>query len=167
MKVGGLSLILPKDAMKLLWANELFKLYFLASRTFKFSWGIALRSCNLLTTVRRVPLPCGCSPQISLPRVGPKFGTTLLNHGRWWWVQLHTFLHQSHKILYNSIFGGGRNTKVFTLAIPWIGLLSCIGKDWGSSGIFQTLWNMNSWTRRLPKLNSPLRRFNMTFGLNY
>lgn len=81
-KVGGLSLISLEDAM----------------RAFMCKWIIQTLlpgKLNLQIIVRYyitylqssyhglwVFFPCGCSPQISLPKVNPKFGTTLVNRGK-------------------------------------------------------------------------------------
>lgn len=84
-KLGGrLSLTSLEKLCKYSRVNELFRLSSMASQTCKFCWGTASHNCNLLAMDHGVHPWYGCSPRIFISKTGRKFGTTLLNCGRWW-----------------------------------------------------------------------------------
>ena len=71
------------------WANGLFKPYIGANQTFKSFCDTASSGYNLPPMVVGVHPPYGSSLHNFLQRRGPKPGTILPNHGRWWQKWLH------------------------------------------------------------------------------
>ena len=105
------------------------------------------------------------------PKFSTKGGSKVWHHiTQFWKVMASTVayfsLWISEEILQHNIWLR-MNTKVYTLALLREGFLPCIGKDWGTFGIFGIMEGMNFWNGRLTKLNSPLLEFTMTFGLSY
>ena len=125
-----------------LWVSGSFKHFSLTSWTHKFCWGTPSRKCNLLVMAHGVHPLSSCYLLISLLKAGQKFDVTLLNRGRWWWVQLLFFLRHAQRTSCSLIFGGGWSTKVCTLGPPWIEALYFIEKVCDNSVIFGILVGM-------------------------
>lgn len=83
--VGGLNLISPDDAMKALMSQWIIQDLIpgkLNLRIFvRYLYEVATFLPRSTGSFYGVLPPCDCSPYISSPRVGPKFGTTLPNRG--------------------------------------------------------------------------------------
>ena len=78
--------------------------------------------------VHRLPR---CSPQLFPSKVVPRFGDTLLKHGRWWHMMLLSFILLAIKTFCNLTFGGWQSMKAWNLGLPevnpsWHTLLSLV-----------------------------------------